>query len=214
MNGYIYKITNDINDKVYIGKTNLTVEERFKEHCSDYKKRIAENRPLYRAMNRYGKEHFTIDIIEECDISILSDREIYWINYYDSYHNGYNATLGGDGKTLYDYDYIVSLINEGATYQEIENKIGCSYDTILNIAKKAGVSVKRTISSTEQQMLDSKKTVFQYDKQMNYIQSFKSYADAAHWLVDNGYAKTYKGGIRSHIGEVVKGTRKTAYSFI
>ena len=62
--------------------------------------------------------------------------------------------------------------------------------------------------------LKDAKQVHQYDKQMNYIQSFESYADAAHWLVDNGYAKAYKSGIRTHIGEVVKGKRKTAYSFI
>ena len=58
---YIYKITNDINNKVYVGKTNLTIEKRFREHCTDSKKFTIEKRPLYNAMNKYGIEHFHIE---------------------------------------------------------------------------------------------------------------------------------------------------------
>lgn len=60
--GFIYKITNDVNGKVYIGKTLNTVESRWKEHCHDKDRRNMENRPLYRAMNKYGLEHFSIEI--------------------------------------------------------------------------------------------------------------------------------------------------------
>lgn len=48
----IYKIINDINDKVYIGKTKLSIEKRFKQHYEDSKKRNKENRPLYKAINK------------------------------------------------------------------------------------------------------------------------------------------------------------------
>ena len=61
-------------------------------------------------MNKYGIENFIIEEIEEVDVKELSIREIYWIEYYNSYKNGYNATLGGDGKILYDYDLIAELI--------------------------------------------------------------------------------------------------------
>ena len=64
--GFIYKITNDVNGKVYIGKTLNTVVSRWKEHCHDKDRRNMENRPLYRAMNKYGLEHFSIETIEEC----------------------------------------------------------------------------------------------------------------------------------------------------
>ena len=105
MLGYIYKIKNDINNKVYIGKTTkATIKERFEEHLNDYKKRQEEHRPLYTAMKKYGTEHFYIEEIEKVDICKLEEREKYWINYYNSYKNGYNATLGGDGKILYDYE--------------------------------------------------------------------------------------------------------------
>ena len=103
--GYIYKITNDINDKVYIGKTEFDIEKRFQEHCRDALKDRNEKRPLYNAMNKYGIEHFKIEEIEQCND--IENREKYWIEYYDSYNNGYNATLGGDGKTLINYDLVV-----------------------------------------------------------------------------------------------------------
>ena len=47
---YIYKITNDINDKVYVGKTNFSIQKRFEEHCKDAFKPRTEKRPLYMAM--------------------------------------------------------------------------------------------------------------------------------------------------------------------
>ena len=66
---YIYKITNQINGKLYIGKTNRTIQERFKEHCRDYLKRGNEKRPLYSAMKKYGIRNFSIESIEECALN-------------------------------------------------------------------------------------------------------------------------------------------------
>lgn len=55
---YIYIIKNDINNKVYIGKTRLSIQQRFKEHIWDSRRKRCEKRPLYNAMNKYGLEHF------------------------------------------------------------------------------------------------------------------------------------------------------------
>lgn len=77
MNGFIYCISNDINNKKYVGKTASSIEERFKQHCRDSKKIIREKRPLYNAMSKYGEEHFSIELIEECDLSELEEREQY-----------------------------------------------------------------------------------------------------------------------------------------
>lgn len=73
----IYKITNDINNKIYVGKTSNTLEQRFKEHCVDCQKREEEKRPLYSAMKKYGIEHFKISLIEECSIEEEDEREIF-----------------------------------------------------------------------------------------------------------------------------------------
>ena len=95
--GYIYKITNIINNKVYIGKTSKTIEKRFEEH----KKKASEysNRHLYNAMNFYGIDNFQIEQIESCPNDQLNKKEIYWISFFDSTNSdkGYNLTLGGDG---------------------------------------------------------------------------------------------------------------------
>lgn len=94
---YIYKITNDINNKVYIGKTVKTIEERFNQHLKKAKDKV--NRYLYDAMNCYGTEHFSISQIEECKEDIVDERERYWIAYYQSNNKeyGYNMTDGGEG---------------------------------------------------------------------------------------------------------------------
>lgn len=95
----IYKIANKQNNKCYIGKSN-NIDRRFRDH-----KRIAfqeddkeYNKALYQAFRKYGLDNFTFEVIEELkDYSLSGEREIYWINYYNSYNNGYNETKGGDG---------------------------------------------------------------------------------------------------------------------
>ena len=103
---YIYKIENDINQKIYIGKTTRSLEERFAEHCRMSKLEGKEKRPLYAAMRKYGIEHFHISLIEETYEP--EERERYWIEYFSSFKNGYNATQGGDGKSYLDYDLIIN----------------------------------------------------------------------------------------------------------
>ena len=95
--GYIYKITNIINNKLYIGQTRKTIEERFQTHLKNAQKHI--NRYLYDAMNKYGYDNFICSLIEECDDSLLDEREIYWIKFYNTTDksNGYNMTIGGGG---------------------------------------------------------------------------------------------------------------------
>ena len=68
MNGFIYKITNDINGKIYIGKTLNSLEHRFNEHKRASRKKCCENRPLYSAMRKYGVENFSITLIEKASI--------------------------------------------------------------------------------------------------------------------------------------------------
>lgn len=63
---FIYKIVNDINQKVYIGKTN-NFTNRYKQHFSKTNLKKDPSKVLYLAMNKYGFEHFTMSIIEECN---------------------------------------------------------------------------------------------------------------------------------------------------
>lgn len=214
MSACIYKIENDVNGKIYVGKTLSSIEKRFAEHIRDSRKETENHRPLYRAFNKYGIEHFHISILEECDVNCLSEREIYWIEKLQSYHYGYNVTRGGDGTILYDYDEIVSLIKQGYNRIEISQKIGCCPDVVSNVSKLYNIPILVKPNKLRQEMEKSKVAINQYTLKGEYIQSFSSVMDAARWIYENGYCKTFNSGVRSHIAEAARGIRKTAYKFL
>lgn len=90
----IYKITNNVNGKVYIGQTKRKLQYRWLQHCSPSNCRL-----IYRAIQKYGKENFTVEQIDvACDQDELNKKEQYWIQFYDSMNpeKGYNLTSGGE----------------------------------------------------------------------------------------------------------------------
>lgn len=110
--GYIYIIKNTCNNKVYIGQTTLSVEERFKQHLKPSQIKRCRYK-LYKAMEKYGKENFYVETLEsDVPYDKLDEREIYYINMYDSFHNGYNSTQGGDTKTIYKIDDIQEIVEK------------------------------------------------------------------------------------------------------
>lgn len=92
--GYIYKITNILNQKHYIGQTN-NIERRYKEH---FIWKLNGSQYIDQIISDIGQENFSFEVIEECDLTLLDEREKYWIKYYDSFYNGYNRTKGGSGE--------------------------------------------------------------------------------------------------------------------
>ena len=208
--GYIYCITNLINGKQYVGKTTYSVTKRFKEHYNDCKKERCEKRPLYDAMNKYGIENFIVEQLYECDDEELASYEIQFIDKLDTYSNGYNATMGGDGAILFDYKEIISLYTSGMTMIEVSAKMQCSVDTVSKVININNIPKNKFYLGSCKQPV----SISQYDLNNNFIRTWNSIADAAHWLVDNGYAKTYNGGVRQKISLCVKGKLKTAYKFI
>lgn len=92
----IYKIENLINGKVYVGQS-VDVFNRWKQHQNQLENNTHYNTHLLRAYNKYGVENFQYELLEECDLHSLNEREMYWISHYDSLNSGYNQTSGGDG---------------------------------------------------------------------------------------------------------------------
>ena len=202
---YIYKISNDINTKVYIGKTERTIEKRFKEHCQACKKRRTEHRPLYFAMNKYGIEHFHIELVEETDNP--EEREVYWIEQYNSYHNGYNATLGGDSKHYIDYKKVLNLYDTTKlSQQEIAEQCNCHGDSVKNIVEIYRDNVdwrqrwEEGHTTEERHLLNAPLRVRCVETQ----QIFSSCNKAGLWLKEIGAIKSSNYG-KNRIGAVVTG---------
>lgn len=202
---YVYKITNNVNGKIYIGQTNRSIEERFSQHKKDAFRERNEKRPLYSAIRKYGVDAFSIELVEETEDPL--EREKYWIEYFGSFKNGYNATIGGDGAPYIDYELVVAEYLQLKNQNEVARKLNissCSVNKILKIYGVERLSCEETVQKTLGKIIN------QYDLQGNFIQSFPSVKAAAQSL---GKVTKTSNGATSHISDVCKGKRKTAYGF-
>ena len=94
----VYKITNKITGKIYIGITNQGSGARYRHHW--YESRIGEPSPIHRSMAKYGEDNFTLEIIDFAETyEELKEKEKFWIKKFNSTDRniGYNLTEGGDG---------------------------------------------------------------------------------------------------------------------
>ena len=119
----IYIIRNTVNNKVYIGQTCRSVHERFMQHLKPSVSKQRGTYKIYNAINKHGKDKFYIEVLEtNICADDIDNREIYYIDLYNSYNNGYNSTLGGDCKTISKVQDIVllkQLFEEGKTHFQV-----------------------------------------------------------------------------------------------
>lgn len=98
----IYKIVCLGNNKIYIGKS-VDIESRFKKHLSDLRLNKHHSIYLQNSYNKYGENSLVFDIVEECDDNIsqeeLSLKEIKYIEEFNSFKDGFNETIGGEGRS-------------------------------------------------------------------------------------------------------------------
>lgn len=130
----IYKITKKENGKSYIGQSN-DIERRFSEH------KIKINIPIEVVIKKYGTDAFNFEIIEECPLDKLDEREKYWIAFYNTYKEfGYNCNEGSENNgrtnlTNEDVAYIRecydSHMRRRDVYQKFQDKI--SFDGFASI---------------------------------------------------------------------------------
>ncbi len=145
--GHIYKVTNKVNGKVYIGQTMREIFIRWKEHVRyssyddlDYKSL------LYYAIRKYGADSFSIEEIEECEDSKLDEREQYWIDFYHSCEDGYNINIGGQGTQKYKTEPIMNLWTQGYTAKRIAEELGISRQVVTKRLKGNGVQLREILS--------------------------------------------------------------------
>lgn len=141
MKGYIYKITNKVNGKSYIGQTRYTVEFRWRQH--QHKK---DNTYFHNAISKYGVENFTVETLEECNIEDLDSKELFYIAKYDTFKKGYNLTIGGDGRRVItsdsQYEEIKELYLSGFSSNKIATLYKVDKATIVKILKSLDVKIR------------------------------------------------------------------------
>ena len=230
--GYIYLITNDVDDKKYVGQTSRDIDVRFDEHIYD-----ESNSAIHAAIVKYGRQHFSIKEIEKVPLSQLDEREIYWIAYYDAYKNGYNKTprggygVGNNYNNLYIVEknfYVPSIEYFARKCKEVVN---WSKDTIGNNIKKV-VNTDKTFLNyhfktakanldeyvDEDVLIDWIKTL----KKVNYQKAvyckkfdrvFLSIGEATSYCINNGYYKSNSNcpsqALRTAIARFLKGDADT-----
>ena len=177
----VYKITNKITGKVYIGITNQGAGARYRHHW--YEARIGEPAPIHRSMAKYGEENFTLEIIDFADTyEELKEKEKYWIKQYDSMNRekGYNLTEGGDGTF-------------GRTHSEETKKKMSEAQKKYKDAHKAHADAIRVLNQ---------KAVVAYDLEGNIVEEFNTTKECAEKY--NTSSTTIKYYCRSEQPKVAK----------
>jgi group I intron endonuclease len=209
----IYKLTNTVNGKAYVGLTTRTVKHRFTQHCR-------ADSVIGKAIRKYGKDSFTVETLAKADtLEELEELEIKYIAMYDTFKNGYNLTSGGEsGKELSeetkqkmseshkgDKNPMFGKKRTGDVKQRISEG---------NKGKKRTDEHKQRISEAHKNKNESEllkeyrqktsKPVAQYDLEGRLLQIHKSINEAE---------KTIGGG-RKSIRDVCNGKRNTAGGYI
>lgn len=184
----IYKITNKINKKVYIGQSKDIISRWNAHKYYTYNNKTK----LQNAFSKYGISNFDFEIIEECLISELDEKEKYWINYYNSYEDGYNMTLGGQEGRILDYDSIINDFYNTKSIHQTAKNLNLSRETIRKILDIYNIKYNKNISIPQEIIMIDPYT-------LQELKMFPSIKDASN------YIKLTESAIRKHL----KGETKT-----
>lgn len=182
----IYKVTNLINNKIYIGQTKHTLHKRKKEH----QKKTKNFRGVFKqALNKYGFENFKWEVIEFCNnIDELNEREIFWIDYYDSINKekGYNLIKGGYNVKRPTFGDKKNSFIKGSIPHNKNKKGIIKFDIYTKLKMRKSSK--------------NKKTVYLFDENLIIIKEFISYREACEKL---GYClfSTLKNKLRLKTNE-------------
>lgn len=197
-NNDVYKITNKVTGKVYIGITNQGAGARYRHHW--YEARTGEPAPIHRSMAKYGEENFTLEIIDFAETyEELKEKEKYWIKQYDSMNRekGYNLTEGGDGT--------FGRLHSEETKEKIRQKA---------IGRKASEETKKKMSEAQKKYKDmhkahadairslNQKAIVVYDLEGNIVEEFDTTKECAEKY--NVTSTTVKYYCRSEQPKVIK----------
>lgn len=184
----IYLITNLVNGKQYVGQSN-DIEYRWEQHKKSSTNKHKRSR-LISAFKKYGIDNFKFEILELCSPDELDAKEIQYIAKYDTYNNGYNMTIGGDGQSGYgksvkQYSLAGEFIQEFQTIELAHKVTGAPVSGIVNCCAKRRKQAGNFMwcysnESIDQPYKDTEsKEVDQYDFDGKFIRTFSSLGEAA-----------------------------------
>lgn len=219
MNIGIYKITNKVNNKCYIGQS-VNLKGRIKSHKSMLKHHNEDNDLLNKATLKYGYKNFEIEIIKFCKEEELDNYEKYFINYYNSYKrkNGYNIELGGSKTKHLSKEQVDKMKKSkknkltgkdnpfyGKKHsQETKSKISLAQKgNKYCLGRIISEDTRKKISIANKGKLS--KAINCYDIENNFIKRYKSIDEAGKLIGKKHF---------SAICAVCKGKRKTAFGYI
>lgn len=159
--GRIYIIKNTVNDKVYVDQTKVSLKLRFQNHLSAA--RNGKDYIIGKAIRKYGEDKFYIELLEECTVEELNEREKYWIAFFNSTDNrfGYNISIGGNvirtTKEL-DKDMVIKLFNSGIPAFKIAKILHTGVPNVANLLKslniRYGVDLQKVDAVEEAMIID------------------------------------------------------------
>lgn len=177
----IYLITNLVNGKQYVGQS-INIQRRWYEH-----KNIKTDYAISSALVEYGIENFKFEIIENCLPEFLDEKEIYYINLYNTKApNGYNLTYGGSQGLRYDYKAIYKKWLEGYCCQELQDLFNCNDKVVHNALLSYNISQEEIYSRGNKEK--SKKIVAFNIKDKQPLKIFDSIKSAVEYFnIKNSY---------------------------
>lgn len=215
---YIYKATNKINGKSYVGQT-CDFHSRVWQHKRCYEK---EDCDFHRAIKEFGFDNFSWEIIETCESEdIACELEKYYIEKFNTYRDGYNMTKGGKGAPYHNARAVVLLTLDGQYIKRYDSAMDAEIDGFHNADVLLNCKGKRRQTKGYMFMFEDEyesngaktyrkpepngmRSIIQCDMEGNFIQKFKSLQEAARITGTN----------RTTISGVLSNTYKSANGYI
>ena len=215
---YIYKATNKINGKSYVGQT-CDFHSRVWQHQRCYEK---EDCDFHRAIKEFGFDNFSWEIIETCESEDRAcELEKYYIEKFNTYRDGYNMTKGGKGAPYHNARAVVLLTLDGQYIKRYDSAMDAEIDgfhnadVLLNCKGKSRQTKGYMFMFEDEYESNGAKayrkpkpngmrSIIQCDMEGNFIQKFKSLQEAARITGTN----------RTTISGVLSNTYKSANGYI
>ena len=234
----IYKITNLVNGKIYIGQS-LDIERRYKAHINFSKNKSSReyNTPIHNAIRKYGEENFKCEVLIECKKEELDELEKYYIKFFNSTdrEKGYNLTPGGLGghkincRKVLQYDLKGNFIKEWIAAWEAAESLGIRVENIYACCygQKSSGGFQWKFKDSDKQITEYKrntyleglalgrhpKSIIGTHQESSLTVEFDMIKNAAIWLLENGYSKSTIESVASRLSKV-KNKNIKAYGFL